>query len=487
MRYIGFLIIIVLLLSVNGCNTPSDQKTIEVVETVAEDITGSQFSFERDWSDIKKDGVLKVLTTYSGTSYFLYKGEPMGFEFDLLTKFAKDKNLKVDLKIVSSLDSMFYYLNKGDVDLIAHGITETRERKKFVSFTKPLYNSRQVLVQKMPDNWHELHWKKIEESLHHDAIDLMGDTVAVRGHSSYHQRLVNLADEIGGEIFIDTLPGILTTEEIVEMVAQGKIKQTVADLNIASLMASYYPVLNIDVPVSTTQRMGWVVRRSSLELRKVINDWLAPYKKKSEYYVIYNKYYKNKKDFKRRVNSDFYSLKQNQISKYDDLIKKESAKIQWDWRLLASQVYQESRFNPSAVSWAGAVGLMQMMPATAKEMGIQWRSNPKQSMEGGVRYLSQLLDRFESVEDSLQQIKFAMASYNCGYGHVADARQLAKKYNLDPDVWDDNVEKMILALRFPKNFNDPVVKHGYLRGTEPYNYVHQIFERYEHYQKFIDL
>ncbi|TRX71395.1 transporter substrate-binding domain-containing protein [Carboxylicivirga sp. M1479] len=472
-----------------ACNSKSDQsvatKKKQEKPAVQVDITGSQFSFERDWDDIKDDGVLKVLTTYSGTSYFLYKGRPMGFEYELLEKFAESQDLKVDLRIVDSIDSMFFYLNRGDVDLIAHGLTETSKRKSFVSFTKPLYSSKQVLVQKMPDNWYELHWKKIEESLLHDAIELMGDTVSVRAHSSYHMRLENLAEEIGGEIFIDTLPGDYTTEEIIEKVAEGQIKQTVADLNIANLMASYFPVLNVDVSLSMTQNMAWVVRQSSPQLRDKINEWLVPYKKKSEYYVIYNKYYKSKKDYRRRVNSDFYSLKQNQISKYDELFKKEAEKIGWDWRLLASQVYQESKFNSSAVSWAGAVGLMQIMPATAKDLGLQWRSNPELSMDAGVRYLGQLLKRYEAVEDSVQQIKFTFAAYNCGFGHVADARRLAKKYQLDPDVWDDNVEKMILALRYPKNFNDSAVKFGYLRGTEPYTYVRQIFERYEHYKTFI--
>ncbi|WP_430813495.1 transglycosylase SLT domain-containing protein [Carboxylicivirga sp. RSCT41] len=486
MKILNYAVLPVLLLIVMACNSKPETNS-EVKETREEqDITGQQFNFKRDWKAIKEDGVLKVLTTYSGTSYFLYKGRPMGFEYELLEQFAKLKGLKIDLKTVGSIDSLFYYLNRGDVDLVAHGLTETRKRKEFVKFTKPLYTSRQVLVQKMPDNWHDLHWRNIEDALLHDAIELMGDTVSVRVNSSYHQRLKNLADEIGGEIFVDTLPGDLTTEEIIEMVADGRVKQTVADLNIASLMASYYPILNIDVAVSTTQNMGWVVRKNSPHLLKEINDWLKDYKKESEYYVIYNKYYKNKKDYRSRVKSDFYSLKQNKISKYDELIKRESANINWDWRLLASQVYQESQFNPSAVSWAGAVGLMQMMPATAKEFGVQWRSNPEQSLSGGVRYLDHLLGRFESVEDSVQQIKFTLAAYNCGYGHVADARRLAKKYNLDPNRWDDNVEKMILALRYPKNFNDPMVKHGYLRGTEPYTYVREIFERFDHYKTFIE-
>jgi len=475
--------VLLMLLWACGSKTVSN---IDVEEEIISDINGSLFTVDRDFDDIVKDGKLKVLTTYSGTSYFLYKGQPMGFEYELLTKFAKDMALEIELQIVGSIDSLFYYLNRGDVDLVAHGLTGTRDRKKYVSFTKPLYSSRQVLVQKMPEKWYEIHWKKIEDALLHDAIELMGDTVSVRANSSYHQRLINLAEEIGGEIYIDTLPGKLTTEEIIEMVADGKIKQTVADLNIASLLSSYYPILNIEVSVSTTQNMAWATRKTSPQLLAKINEWLVTYKKKTDYYVIYNKYYKNKKDFKRRVNSDFYSLKQNKISKYDELIKREAGTIGWDWRLLASQVYQESQFNPSAVSWAGAVGLMQMMPATAQEFGVKWRSNPEQSLAGGVRYLNYLLERFESVQDSVQRIKLTLASYNCGFGHVKDAQRLATKYQLNPDVWDDNVEKMILELRYPNNFNDPIIKHGYLRGDEPYTYVKQIFQRFEHYMQFIE-
>lgn len=475
--------VLLMLLWACGSKTVSN---IDVEEEIISDINGSLFTVDRDFDDIVKDGKLKVLTTYSGTSYFLYKGQPMGFEYELLTKFAKDMALEIELQIVGSIDSLFYYLNRGDVDLVAHGLTGTRDRKKYVSFTKPLYSSRQVLVQKMPEKWYEIHWKKIEDALLHDAIELMGDTVSVRANSSYHQRLINLAEEIGGEIYIDTLPGKLTTEEIIEMVADGKIKQTVADLNIASLLSSYYPILNIEVSVSTTQNMAWATRKTSPQLLAKINEWLVTYKKKTDYYVIYNKYYKNKKDFKRRVNSDFYSLKQNKISKYDELIKREAGTIGWDWRLLASQVYQESQFNPSAVSWAGAVGLMQMMPATAQEFGVKWRSNPEQSLAGGVRYLNYLLERFEGVQDSVQRIKLTLASYNCGFGHVKDAQRLATKYQLNPDVWDDNVEKMILELRYPNNFNDPIIKHGYLRGDEPYTYVKQIFQRFEHYMQFIE-
>ncbi len=440
---------------------------------------------DRDWDEIVKKGKLKVLTTYSGTSYFLYKGRTMGFEYELLKKFADDMALEIDLHIINDIDSVFIYLNRGDVDLIAHTIAQTGQRNNLVSFTKPLFSSHQVLVQKMPEKWYALHWKVIEDSLLHDPIELIGKKVSVRANSSYYKRLLNLSDEIGGEIIIDEVPGDMTTEEIIELVAEGKLKYTVADNNIASLLASYYPILNTEIKISTTQNMAWATRKNSPVLLSKINEWLTQYKRETDYHVTYNKYYKNKKDFRKRVNSDFYSLKNNQISKYDDLVKNEAKQLDWDWRLLMSLVYQESRFDPNAVSWAGASGLMQIMPLTAKELGIKNRNDPKQSLNGGVRYLQYLMEQFEDVPDSIQRIKLTMASYNCGYGHVSDAQRLALKKHLDPYKWDGNVEEMILALRYPKNYNDEAVKHGYTSGLEPYTYVRQIFKRYEHYKVFI--
>lgn len=441
--------------------------------------------FERDLDDIQESGTLKVLTTYSSTSYFLYRGQTLGFEYELLKRFAD--YLEVDLYIIISdnIDSLFNQLNSGEVDLVAHGMTITSDRKKRVSFTDYLYLTHQVLVQKKPDNWRKMRWSELQKHLVHDAIELIGDTVSVRQNSSYIKRLENLSDEIGGKIIVDTLPGNLSTDEIISMVVDGKIKYTVADNNIASINASYYPILNIEVPVSFSQRIAWAVRKDSPGLLESANKWLESMKDEVNYYVIYNKYFKNEKDFRKRIQSDFYSLTNNKISKYDNIIKENASKINWDWRFLASLIYQESRFNPNANSWAGARGLMQIMPATAKALGVQNRSNPPASVAGGTRYLHQLWERFESIEDSIQRIKFTIASYNCGYYHVVDAQNLAEKRNLKKNVWDNNVEEMILALSYPKNYNDPVVKFGYVRGIEPYTYVKQIFTRYEHYRKFI--
>lgn len=442
-------------------------------------------SVDRDLEDIKKDGVLRALVVYSSTSYFLYKGQPMGFEYEILQRLAKHLNLKLEIVISDDLDAEFKVLNRGDVDIIAHGMTITNQRKWEVDFTEYLYLTKQVLVQKKPDNFRTISWSALQKQLIDDPMDLIGDTVSIRKNSAYHERIESLSNELGGTIYIDTLDSKLSTGEIIDMVVNGEIKYTIADENLAKINASTNPILKINVPISFSQRIAWVTRKKSKNLTNVVNQWILKQRKTTDYFVIYNKYFKNKRFYRRRVKSDYYSLTNNQISQFDDLIKKFNKVLGWDWRLLAAQIYQESRFDPKAKSWAGAKGLMQVMPATAKELGIEDVTDPIESLRGGTTYLNQIFERFSDVTDTINRTKFTLAAFNCGYGHVRDAQLLAEANNLNPMIWENNVEKMLLALRFPKNYNKDFIKYGYVRGYEPVTYVRQIYERYQHYKKFI--
>ena len=477
-------ILILLTLQVLSCKQREESIAIEG-GAVYNSIVAN--SVDRDLEEIKKDGVLRALVVYSSTSYFLYRGKTMGFEYELLNGLAEHLNLKLELIISDDLDSEFEVLNRGDVDLIAHGMTITNQRKWEVAFTDYLYLTKQVLVQKQPDNYRKMSWSALQKELIHDPIELINDTVSIRRNSAYYERLISFSNEIGGNIVIDTLDGQLTTGEIIAMVADGDIKYTIADENLAKINASDRPILNIDVPISFSQRIAWVTRKKSQKFRAVVNTWIKSQRKKTDYNVIYNKYFKNKRSFNLRTNSDYYSLNNNQISKYDDLIKTYAKKIGWDWRLLSSQVYQESRFDPDADSWVGAQGLMQIMPATSKSLGIENPTDPQESIKGGSTYLNQIYNRFTKVPDSLNRIKLSMAAYNCGFGHITDAQLLAEKNGLDPNIWTDNVERMLLDLSLPKNYNKPFIKHGYVRGSEPVMYIDKIFERYEHYKTFIQL
>lgn len=439
-----------------------------------------------DLTDIKEKGVLKALTTYSSTSYFIYRGQPMGYEYELLERLADYLEVELELVVADDLDSMFHQLNNGEVDIIAHGLTITNERKQWVDFTHPHITTRQVLVQRKPENWRQMTRGQIEDSLIKNPSQLIGKDVYVRNNTSYHKRLVNLSDEIGGDIVIQEVPGYLTTEELIKKVAYGEYDYTVADQNIANINKTYYPQLDINTSVSFPTRIAWAVRKSSPDLLVEVNKWIEKMKKKPDYYVIYNKYFKNQKGFQKRIKSEFYSLTGGKISQYDELIQGYAGELNWDWRLLASQIYQESRFRPNAQSWAGARGLMQVMPATARQFGIAGLYDPTNSMEAGTAYLEYLQEYWQSIPDSTERIKFILASYNAGPGHVEDARRLADKYGKNPYLWDKNVAEYLLLKSKPLYYNDPVVYYGYCRGSEPYNYVKDIMKRYDHYSRFIE-
>lgn len=441
----------------------------------------------RDLNEIKKDGILRAITIFSSTSYFLYKGELMGFDYELLESLAKSLGLTLDIVTAKDINELFLMLNRGDGDIVAYGMTITKPREEIVNFTNYHFLTHQVLVQRKPDNWREMKLHQINKKLVTNPIDLIGDTVAVRARSSYFQRLKNLSSEIGGTIHIDTSNGGISTEDIIKMVADKKIKFTVADNNIALINSSYHPELDINTQISFSQRIAWAIRKNNPLLLNEVNKWMDSVKKDINYQIIYNKYFKNTKSYKKRIKSEFYSLKSLEISQYDNLIKKYSSQMGWDWRLVSSLVYQESQFDPNSESWVNARGLMQLMPQTAKELGVNDITDPEDNLRGGIKYLKQLWNWWSDIPDSLERIKFVLASYNCGYHHVVDARELARKYDKNPNLWDDHIDEYLLKLSHPEYYHDEVVRYGYLRGTETYNYVRDIFDRYRHYKNFIPL
>jgi membrane-bound lytic murein transglycosylase F len=201
--------------------------------------------------------------------------------------------------------------------------------------------------------------------------------------------------------------------------------------------------------------------------------------------MLYAKYFKNPRSFSI-IRSDFYALNTGKVSPYDDLIRKFSAIINWDWRLLASLICQESHFNPTVESYTGAFGLMQIMPGTGKDFGIDITASPENNLKAGIRYINWLHSIFDTrITDEKERINFILAAYNAGPGHVLDAMKLAEKNGMDPQKWDRNVATWLLKKSEPQYYNDTVVKNGYFKGTESVNFVSQVLERFEHYKNII--
>ncbi|MTI22623.1 transporter substrate-binding domain-containing protein [Fulvivirga sp. RKSG066] len=440
-----------------------------------------------DLQKIKERGSLVAIVDNSSTGYFLYKGQPMGYEFDLLSLYAKHLGIDLQVKLTTSIDQAFEMLNRGEGDVIAYSLTVTKGRKQHVAFTENHYTTRQVLVQRKPRNWHKMTRDQLDKVLVRNQVDLVGKEVHVRKSSSYVERLENLSQEIGGDIIVIEEEDSAETEELIKRVALQEFDYTVADETVAMVNAGYYTNIDVKTPISFPQQIAWAVRKNAPQLLQSLNSWMRGLKKQPTFNVIYKKYFKNNRASQRRARSDFSSMGGEKISVYDDMIKAGADSLGWDWRLLASQIYQESRFDPKAKSWAGAIGLMQLVPETGYRFGANNLLDPAQSIKAGINYLKYLDDLWlKTVEDDDERKKFVLASYNVGLGHVVDARQLAKKYDRDPTKWDDNVEYFLLMKSKPEFFRDEIVESGYCRGEEPVNYVKQIFNRYDQYKQLIN-
>ncbi|MGQ0826923.1 MAG: transporter substrate-binding domain-containing protein [Bacteroidota bacterium] len=438
-----------------------------------------------DLDEIKKRGKIVALTDNRSTSFYIYRGDSMGYEYELLSAFAKEIGVKLEIRITRNKDSIFDQLTKEGVDIIAANLAVTNERLQIVDFTEPFMQVPQVLVQRKPNGWENMTRDEMNDKLIRNPIDLSGKNICVRKGSSFYARLQNLSEEIGEQINIIQVPGEYDTEQLIAKVANGEIDYTIADENVALNNQAYYSNIDVETAISFPQKIAWAIRKSSPGLTKELNNWIEKIKTNNTNTLVLNKYFKPRKKKASIYETKYLAYAGGTISAYDDLIKTYSQKIDWDWKLLASMICQESRFSPTARSWAGANGLMQLMPGTAKRYGLDTiDATAEQSLIAGTSYILDL-DKYwrNHIPNKQERIKFVLASYNAGLGHIIDARNLAIKYNKEPNIWHSNVEDMLLQKSNPTIYNDPIVKCGYCRGQEPYLYVKEILHRYQYYKK----
>ncbi|NTW52473.1 MAG: transporter substrate-binding domain-containing protein [Chlorobiaceae bacterium] len=433
---------------------------------------------KRDINVIRNSGKLRVLLSYDPINYFIYKGAPMGYSYELAESFAKELGIPLEVVVVRDMNEQLAMLRKGEGDIVSHFLTITGSRTGIVNFSTPLDSSRQVLIQRKPAQNGSSHLvRKLDE--------LDGKTIHVRINSAYYTRLKEIMKEKNISINIVTAQGSLTTSELLGMVNDGKIDFTVADDNIASTHKALYPDIDSETQLSQNQPLAWAVRKNSPQLLEALDRWLQEQKKSGNLAVIHDKYYNRQYQFRKHAVHSFYSSHAGKISPYDDLVRKNAKAIDWDWRLLSSLIYEESQFDPDAVSWAGAIGLMQLMPSTAASFKSGNISNPADNIKVGTAYLVSLAKEWQEIKDEATRLKFILASYNVGPGHVRDAQKLAIKYGANPNSWEGNVEKYLGLKSEPKFYNDDAASLGYCNGKVAVLYTRNIINRYSLYSQVI--
>ncbi len=429
-----------------------------------------------DLSQIREKESLVVATNYNSADYFVYKGEPMGFQYEMLAELSRHLGIKVEIMVGKSYTENLQFLAQGQCDMIASGLM-LPEDSLMASNIDTLYMARQILVQRKPAKWRKMTSKELDEKMVRNPEDLNGKMVYTSGWSSLTDEEDFVADR---HIRFVKLRGI-NSEDLVELVAEGELDYAICSWSVARLIADSYD--NIDVQTELGQLpVGWLIRPTSVELRQAVGEWLEKFKRTTKYAVLYQKYH-NSKTIRNNAQNKLFANRTGVISEYDNLFKKYSKEIGWDWRLLASLVCQESRFIPTVRSKKGAYGLMQLMPATLEYFGADSTSSPDRHIAAGIAYIK-YLDKLiaPTVSDKEERVKFILASYNIGPGHILDAQRLAEKYGKDAAVWDNSVDSCLLSKSDPKFYTDPEVRHGKCKGKETYAFVSQILERYEHYK-----
>lgn len=424
-------------------------------------ITSRREKQQRDFPEIEQAGVLRVITSNNPASYFLWRGELMGFDYDLIREFARQRGLRVSIIVRDGQESMYKALSEGYGDVIAAAVTRTDERvdrgwqfsRRYLLITEQFVGSKNSEVIS-------------------DVAALAGKTIAVNPEHSYYQTLLDLQQQ--GIALKIAIVANATSEMLMNAVAAGDYDLTLVDSHLVAMETTFRDDLTVVLDLDEEKEIGWVLRDNQPKLLAELNRFIGKHYRGLHYNVTWNKYFAEPKFIGQYRAQRLEPGKP--ISPWDDLVRQHNSDQVRDWRLLVSQMYQESRFDPKAKSHAGALGLMQVMPRTAAQFGYSNLYEPDTNIAASLAFIEWLNDRFPDSLPLEERIYFNLAAYNAGHAHVHDARRLAQKLGKNPNKWFGHVEEAMLLLSRPEYYRH--ARFGYVRGSEPVNYVRDIRERY---------
>lgn len=468
-KIVGFIVVLVMLgWFIRPTSIPDDDHGLSVITPV-----------ERDFDQIMESGVIRLVTRYNSQTYFLQEGTERGFEFDFFSAFARQHGLRVEVVIPNEDEHPIDVLNRGDGDVIAANFAVTEERERFIGFSHPYNLVTEILI---------VHENEVD--MYPDVESLSGLTIHVRRNSSYYTSLRRL-QQSGIDLVIETVPETIDTEALLGLVSSGEILATVADDNLYTAASIFIRNIAAGPSVAETNPVAWGIRKNSVELGLRMNDFISThfqvreedgeYRRSELMNVLRARYYENPRAVLHNRWQVRNKTTRGLLSPYDDMARRVAESVGIDWKLIIAVIAQESRFDPQAVSWMGAVGLMQIIPKYSELDTDSLLFDEEANMREGARILKQHLVHFAYL-DSVNQMRFALASYNAGIGHVADARQLAIDLNKNPNDWD-GVQESLLMLMNREHYKH--AKYGFVRGIETVNYVNSILNRYKTYDMLL--
>ncbi|HIO29755.1 membrane-bound lytic murein transglycosylase MltF [Marinobacter salarius] len=407
----------------------------------------------------QETGVLEVATRNGATTYYLDRHQnPIGPEFSLVSRFAESKGWTVNWTMHDSTAEVLQALEAGNTHLAAAGLTHLPSRTgrftrgpAHTEITEQLVCHRDMRpMPRKPESMPEV-------------------SIAVTADSSYVETLNKLASEHEGITF--TEDDSRTTEVLLSEVAEQDIDCTVADSNIVQVMRRHFPHLEVAMNLTQGNNLGWYLPAGSDDLAGTTREWMNSTDGDEAIGYIESRYYAYIGEF------DFVDLRalnrriDERLPNFIDRFAEAETKTGMPADLLAALSYQESHWDPAAVSPTGVRGIMMLTRNTAESLGVMDRLDPVAAIDGGARYLADRHRRLPETIPEPDRTFLALASYNIGRGHLLDARQLARELGKNPDSWDDMKE--VLPLKADKRYY-PSTRYGYARGYEPVHYVQRI-------------
>ncbi|MCK5872219.1 MAG: membrane-bound lytic murein transglycosylase MltF [Methylococcales bacterium] len=412
---------------------------------------------------IKKEGILHVATRLDPTTYYpLPEGGHSGLEYDLVMLFAQHLGVRVKFQVPEKFETILKNTHKGNVDLAASGLTITQKRQQKLRFAPPYHTITEQVIYRAQK----------PESI----ADLTTGILEITAGTSHADSLKKLQNTSHPELsWISN--NALDTTQLLKLVSDGLIDYTVADSNQVILMRRFYPELKIAFNISEPKALAWALPQSEDDsLYQEVTDFFQRIKKDQTLAQLIERHYGHAEKLSYMDKLKFYRRQHTRLPKYKSYFIENAEKYNLDWRLLAAIGYQESHWEKSAISPTGVKGIMMLTNDTAKDLGVTNRTDPKQSIDGGVLYFHQRLGKFDDEIKDPDRTWFALASYNIGLGHLQDARRLTRKYGKDANKWID-VRPFLLKLKDEEWYNQ--TRYGQARGGESVIYVENIRNYYD--------
>jgi len=412
---------------------------------------------------IKKNKVLKVVLLNSPSTYYIGSDGPKGFEYDLLKSYADSLHVELQITTANTTKEAIELSKDPSFHIISASLAKTKQREKIFNFGPSYFEVQEQVVCSRKMLWDGVFPKDVE--------DLAGLKIIVGEGTSYGDTIEKLQED--GFDINATYTSEYSTEELLAKVASNEIDCTIADSNIYALNRRYFPNMALAFAISSREQLAWVLPQNSKELEADMYSWLNSYNQSGAMAQLKDHYYSFVLFFDYYNTKMFYKRMKTRLPKYKKYFKEFGKKYNIPCSILAAQSYQESHWNPKARSYTGVRGLMMLTRVTAKALGVKNRLDPQQSIKGGARHLNQMRKYVSDGVNGEDRMKFALAAYNIGLGHIQDAQKLAKRMGLNPNVWTD-LKQALPLLSQKKHYK--MLKHGYARGSEPVKYVDSIYD-----------